>query len=1082
MRSSSSSSSFCYRFTYDVFLNFRGKDTRHGFTGNLYKALCDSGIRTFIDDQHLSKGDQVTSALENAIRESRIFIVVLSENYASSSFCLNELDYILRFIKHKGRLVLPVFYGVYPSDVRHHTGSFGEALAHHEKKFNSYYNMEKLETWKMALHHVANLSGYHFEHGEGYEYEFIQRIVEFVSSKINYAPLHVADYPVGLESKVLKVMSLLDVGSDDVVHMVGIHGIGGVGKTTLGAAVYNLIADHFEALCFLENVRDTSNKQGLQHLQCNLLSETVGEIKLTSVKQGISIIQHRLQQKKILLILDDVDTQEQLQTLAGRPHWFGLGSRVIITTRDKQLLACHGVKRTYEVNELNEKDALELLTWKAFKLEKVDPCYKDVLNQAVSYASGVPLALEVIGSNLYGGNIEQWQSTLDRYKRIPNKDIQEILKVSYDSLEEDEQSVFVDIACCFKIYDLAEMEDILRAHHGHCMKHHIRVLVEKSLVKISLDGNVTLHDLIEDMGREIVRKESPKEPGKRSRLWLLEDIVQVLEENKGTSQIEIICMDFPLYEEVEIEWDGYAFKKMKNLRTLIIRKGHFSKGPKHLPNSLRVMEWWGYPSQNLPYDFHPKQLSIFKLPCCEYTSLKLADFLRKKFVNMTSLNFDECQYLKQIPDVSCLTHLEKLSFRWCPKLFALHYSVGFLEKLKLLNAEGCSMLKSFPPIKLISLEQLKLRYCHSLNNFPEILGNMENIKELDLRGTPVKKFPLSFQNLTRLRKLHLCLRVQAMKNGCVGIPLSSICMMPELVDITASRSEGELFGEVDDGVEKVSSTLSTNVQYLQLRCCNLTDEFFTIVLPWFANMKNLDLSGNNFTVIPECMKECHFLTNLNLNFCERLREIRGIPPNLKYFSAIDCLSLTSSCRSMLLKQELHEAGSTFFYLPGAKIPEWFEFQRLELPISFWFRNKLPAVTICLALERVCKYCPSRGDKCRLLVIPSTLRLMSPIVIINGKEHLFDSWEMINDCTCVFDLRETKLRNDLDEELLDNEWNHAEVTCRYTSFGQTFIKSGIHVLKQENSMGVIRFTDPCRKRNLDDEFNSFKSLNQQLLKK
>lgn len=101
---------------------------------------------------------------------------------------------------------------------------------------------------------------------------------------------------------------------------------------------------------------------------------------------------------------------------------------------------------------------------------------------------------------------------------------------------------------------------------------------------------------------------------------------------KGTGQIEIICVDFPSFEELEIEWDGDAFKKMKNLRTLIIRNGHFSKGPKHLPNSLRVMEWWRYPSQNFPQDFHPKKLAIFKLPYCEFTSLELTDLLRQASV------------------------------------------------------------------------------------------------------------------------------------------------------------------------------------------------------------------------------------------------------------------------------------------------------------------------------------------------------------------------------------------------------------------------------------------------------------------
>ncbi|KAK7379742.1 hypothetical protein VNO78_34432 [Psophocarpus tetragonolobus] len=175
MAAKSSSSLFIYTFTYDVFLSFRGIDTRYGFTGNLYKALYDKGIHTFFDDQELPTGDQITSALEKAIEESRIFIIVFSENYASSSFCLNELVYILKFSKQKGLLVLPIFYMVEPSDVRHHKGSFGKALANHEKKFKA--EKEKLDRWKKALHEVANLSGKHFKNREGYEYEFIQRII-----------------------------------------------------------------------------------------------------------------------------------------------------------------------------------------------------------------------------------------------------------------------------------------------------------------------------------------------------------------------------------------------------------------------------------------------------------------------------------------------------------------------------------------------------------------------------------------------------------------------------------------------------------------------------------------------------------------------------------------------------------------------------------------------------------------------------------------------------------------------------------------------------------------------------------------
>ncbi|KAG4926826.1 hypothetical protein JHK85_053312 [Glycine max] len=295
--------------------------------------------------------------------------------------------------------------------------------------------------------------------------------------------------------------------------------------------------------------------------------------------------------------------------------------------------------------------------------------------------------------------------------------------------------------------------------------------------------------------------------------------------------------------------------------------------------------------------------------------------------------------------------------------------------------------------------------------------------------------------------------------------------MPKGSRVIGVGWEGCQFSKEDEGAENVSLTTSSNVQFLDLRNCNLSDDFFPIALPCFANVKELELSGNNFTVIPECIKECRFLTVLYLNYCERLREIRGIPPNLKYFYAEECLSLTSSCRSMLLSQELHEAGRTFFYLPGAKIPEWFDFQTSEFPISFWFRNKFPAIAICHIIKRVAEFSSSRGWTFR-----PNIRTK---VIINGNANLFIPVVLGSDCSCLFDLRGKRVTDNLDEALLENEWNHAEVTCPgFTfTFAPTFIKTGLHVLKQESDMEDIRFSDPCRKTKLDNDFNSSKPENQ-----
>ncbi|XP_024627900.1 TMV resistance protein N isoform X2 [Medicago truncatula] len=874
-------------FNYDVFLSFRGEDTRYNFTGNLYNALNQRGIHTFFDDKEIRKGEEITQKLLKSIEESRISIVVLSKHYAFSSFCLKELTAILEcYEKNKtNRLFLPVFYDVDPSDVRHCRGSFAEGMAKQEERFKN--DMELVDKWRTSLHKAAlektaEIAGYTFKIGDGYEYLLIERILKEVSQKINRRLLHVANYPVGLKSRMDKVKSHLNLGSDDVVHMIGIWGTGGIGKSTIARAVYNSISDQFDGFCcFLENVRENSEKYGLVHLQERVLSEIFrDEITLGNLSNGKSTMESRLCGKKVLLVLDDVDQTGQLQAIVGEPNWLCLGSRVIITTRNSGLLRKHNVNITYDVEELSENEARQLLTWNAFKVDKADTRYTTILDRAMGYASRLPLALEVIGSNLFKKGEEECMRTLDQYDKHTDKEIDDILKVSYVSLDEDEKKVFLDIACCFEGCKLSDVENILHAHHGSPMRLSIESLIEKSLIKID-DYLVTLHQLIRDMGRDIVRQES-QEPAERSRLWFWEEVVQVLEQKKGTSNIHILILDFPKDEahlqgpngEV-VNWDGEAFKKMDKLKTLIIRNGHFSTGPTHLPDSLRVLKWQGYHSPSLPCYFYPMKLSVLELPDSHLESCEPI----QAFTNLRILNLSNSESITHIPDVSRVENLETLSFRDCVNLTEIDESVGRLGHLKILDASGCKNLKTFPPIILTSLEQLNLSHCSILERFPEILGKMEQITELRITGSFIKRYPFSIQKLARLQKLKLQMC------GMVQLP-SSIFMLPELSLMHISECQGLVLSEEDKSKEMASK--SSNVDHLVLSDCNISTDFLPKGLTHFSNVKDLNLSKNNFTTLHAWIKDCHFLRNLTLDDCNQLQEIKGIPRKLEKLSLKGC--------------------------------------------------------------------------------------------------------------------------------------------------------------------------------------------------
>lgn len=139
---------------YDVFLSFRGADTRKGFTDHLYGALQQQGIKTFVDDSENQRGKAISPLLFSAIEQSKIALIVFSENYVSTTWCLDEFSKILECMEG-GEAVLPIFYDVNPSDAGKQMSRMAKALNLHEERFEE--NIEAVEQWRAALEKAANL-------------------------------------------------------------------------------------------------------------------------------------------------------------------------------------------------------------------------------------------------------------------------------------------------------------------------------------------------------------------------------------------------------------------------------------------------------------------------------------------------------------------------------------------------------------------------------------------------------------------------------------------------------------------------------------------------------------------------------------------------------------------------------------------------------------------------------------------------------------------------------------------------------------------------------------------------------------
>ncbi|XP_076950254.1 TMV resistance protein N-like [Bidens hawaiensis] len=479
-------------------------------------------------------------------------------------------------------------------------------------------------------------------------------------------------------------------------------------------------------------------------------------------------------------------------------------------------------------------------------LSAVTERYEKLSLEVVHYAAGLPLTVKVLGSFLCGKDELEWMDALERLKTIPFNETLEKLEFSYISfyisLEDDYKEIFLDVACFLKGWEKDKAIRLLESCGFHA-RNGLRVLEQKYLIvttKVFHAEFIDMHHHIEEMGKNIVCRLHPDEPYRHSRLWIQEEIEDVLANNLGTESTR--CIDVKLTLEIVVEGFGY----MKKLRCLIIdhrnynngyvRQVKIDEGNQYLPNVLRYLNWFRYPHWCLPKTFQGYNLVALEMHDSRIEQLWEGGKVLKK------LKFLELQRskLKNL-DLGLIPNLERLDLSGCYHLSVLHVPIGCLKRLVYLNLRWCRRLKSFSFINhLESLEFLNLGYL-SLGEFPDIIPQHNNTSliELDFSSNNVAELPSSIGNFHMLVSLKL--------SGCKRLKNLPESILDQLKSLKKLSLRGCKIKEIPVTICKLNY-----LKELDLCACSELEKL-PENLGDLESLKMLDLCGTSISHLPQSL-------------------------------------------------------------------------------------------------------------------------------------------------------------------------------------------------------------------------------------